>query len=54
MTYLPVQQNGIINLDQFKETITPQTSIVSIMLVNNEIGVKQPVEEIGMFGVSVK
>ncbi|ODN04235.1 putative cysteine desulfurase, mitochondrial [Orchesella cincta] len=47
VTYLPVQQNGIIDLDQFKEAITPETSLVSIMTVNNEIGVKQPVVEIG-------
>jgi len=47
VTYLPVNPNGIIDIDLFKETITPQTSLVSIMAVNNEIGVKQPIAEIG-------
>lgn len=47
MTYLPVKQNGIIDLDLLKNTITPETSLVSIMAVNNEIGVKQPIQKIG-------
>lgn len=47
VTYLPVDKNGIINLDHLKEAITPQTVLVSIMAVNNEIGVIQPIEEIG-------
>lgn len=47
MTYLPVQQNGIISLEELNKAITPETSLVSIMTVNNEIGVVQPVEEIG-------
>ena len=47
ITYLPVQPNGIIDLNQLKEAITDQTSIVSIMAVNNEIGVIQPLAEIG-------
>lgn len=38
MTYLPVGQNGIINLEELKEALTPETSLVSIMTVNNEIG----------------
>jgi len=48
VTYLPVQQNGLIDLDVLKQTITPQTSLVSIMAINNEIGVRQPIEEIGI------
>ncbi|XP_030756817.1 cysteine desulfurase, mitochondrial [Sitophilus oryzae] len=47
VTYLPVNTNGIISLEELEKSITPQTSIVSVMTVNNEIGVKQPVAEIG-------
>ncbi len=47
VTYLPVQTNGIISMDQLEEAITPSTSLVSIMSVNNEIGVKQPMAKIG-------
>src|SRR5215470_14901663 len=47
VTYLPVQQNGLIDLEQLKAAITDKTSIVSIMSVNNEIGVIQPIAEIG-------
>jgi len=47
ITYLPVQQNGLINLDDLRAAITPQTVVVSIMAVNNEIGVIQPLAEIG-------
>jgi cysteine desulfurase len=47
VTYLPVQQNGLIDLELLKKTITPKTLLVSIMAVNNEIGVIQPLKEIG-------
>lgn len=47
ITYLPVEQNGIIDLNRLRDSITDRTSIVSIMAVNNEIGVIQPLEEIG-------
>ncbi|XP_044268001.1 cysteine desulfurase, mitochondrial [Tribolium madens] len=47
VTYLPVGQNGIISLEDLDRSITPETSLVSIMTVNNEIGVKQPIAEIG-------
>ena len=47
VTYLPVQKNGLIDLEQLKAAITDQTAIVSIMAVNNEIGVIQPLREIG-------
>lgn len=47
VTYLPVSSTGIISLEELEKAITPQTSLVSIMTVNNEIGVKQPVKEIG-------
>ncbi len=47
VTYLPVQKNGLIDLEQLREAITDKTMIVSIMAVNNEIGVIQPLKEIG-------
>ena len=47
VTYLPVQSDGLINLDELKKSITDKTLIVSIMGVHNEIGVIQPLEEIG-------
>ncbi|KAJ1534471.1 cysteine desulfurase, partial [Nowakowskiella sp. JEL0078] len=47
VTYLPVQENGIINLEDLKKAIRPETSLVSVMMVNNEIGVVQPIAEIG-------
>ncbi len=47
VTYLPVQKNGLIDLDQLRAAITDKTVVVSIMAVNNEIGVIQPLEEIG-------
>ena len=47
MTYLPVQQDGLISLAELEKAIRPDTALVSIMAVNNEIGVIQPIEEIG-------
>lgn len=47
VTYLPVASTGLLNLTDLKNAITPQTSLVSVMAVNNEIGVKQPLKEIG-------
>jgi cysteine desulfurase len=47
VTYLAVQQNGLIDLDQLKDAITDKTILISIMHANNEIGVLQPVREIG-------
>ncbi|MFV9875842.1 MAG: IscS subfamily cysteine desulfurase [Rickettsiales endosymbiont of Dermacentor nuttalli] len=47
ITYLPVQANGIIDLNILESAITDQTLIVSVMAVNNEIGVIQPLKEIG-------
>ncbi|MBX9771842.1 MAG: aminotransferase class V-fold PLP-dependent enzyme, partial [Candidatus Obscuribacterales bacterium] len=46
VTYLPVDQEGFICLDEFKQSITDQTSIISIMWANNEIGTIEPIEEI--------
>ena len=47
VTYLPVKENGRICLEQLEKTLRKETSIVSIMSVNNEIGVIQPIKEIG-------
>ncbi|XP_026163681.1 cysteine desulfurase [Mastacembelus armatus] len=47
VTYLPVQRNGLLNLELLEASICPETSLVSVMTVNNEIGVKQPIKEIG-------
>ncbi|RDA87171.1 hypothetical protein CP532_4294 [Ophiocordyceps camponoti-leonardi (nom. inval.)] len=47
VTYLPVQSNGIIKMSDLEAAIRPETALVSIMAVNNEIGVIQPMKEIG-------
>ncbi|KAJ7632995.1 pyridoxal phosphate-dependent transferase [Roridomyces roridus] len=47
ITYLPVQTNGVVSLDALEAAIRPDTSLVSIMTVNNETGVIQPMKEIG-------
>ena len=47
VTYLAVQQNGLIDLDQLREAITDKTILITIMYANNEIGVLQPIAEIG-------
>ncbi|KZZ99025.1 cysteine desulfurase [Moelleriella libera RCEF 2490] len=47
VTYLPVQKNGLISMAELEASMRPETALVSIMTVNNEIGVIQPIEEIG-------
>ena len=47
VTYLPLQANGLIDLDMLREAMTDKTILVSIMYANNEIGVIQPIREIG-------
>ncbi|KAE8420140.1 pyridoxal phosphate-dependent transferase [Aspergillus pseudocaelatus] len=47
VTYLPVQNNGLIRMEDLEAAIRPETALVSIMAVNNEIGVIQPLEQIG-------
>ena len=47
VTYLDVMENGLIDLDVFKAALQPDTILVSVMFVNNEIGVIQPIAEIG-------
>ena len=48
-SFLVPNENGVINLDKLKDSITSKTGLVSIMHVNNEIGVIQPIKEIGKF-----
>lgn len=47
VTYLPVQSSGLVDMKELESAIRPDTALVSIMTVNNEIGVIQPMEEIG-------
>jgi cysteine desulfurase len=47
VTYLPVGSDGRIDLGQLADSLRPDTALVSIMAVNNEIGVRQPLAEIG-------
>ena len=47
VTYLPVRQDGLVDLDMLKDSFTDKTILVSIMYGNNEIGVVQPIREIG-------
>jgi len=46
-TYLNVDKYGMIDLDELKEAIRPETMLISIMFANNEIGTIQPIEQIG-------
>jgi len=47
VTYLPVKADGIVDLDMLREAITDKTILITLMYANNEIGVIQPVKEIG-------
>ena len=47
VTYLPVQHNGVVDMQELEAALRPDTALVSIMTVNNEIGVIQPMKEIG-------
>jgi cysteine desulfurase len=47
VTYLDVQENGLVDLEAFRQALRPDTILVSIMFVNNEVGVIQPIAEIG-------
>lgn len=47
VTYLPVRENGLIDLEQFKAAMRPDTILASVMLVNNEIGVIQDIDTLG-------
>ncbi|SUA89386.1 IscS subfamily cysteine desulfurase [Pandoraea pulmonicola] len=47
VTYLDVQEDGLITVDTVRDALRPDTILVSVMMVNNEIGVIQPIAEIG-------
>ncbi len=47
VTYLPVEKDGRVNPEAVRDAMTDKTTVVSIMLANNEIGVVNPIEEIG-------
>ena len=47
VTYLDVDENGFIDLDELQKAITPETILISVMFANNEIGTIQPIKEIG-------
>jgi cysteine desulfurase len=47
VTYLPVAPSGLVSIDQLKDALTGKTILVSVMMANNEIGVIQPIVEIG-------
>ncbi|MBI2689888.1 MAG: IscS subfamily cysteine desulfurase [Acidobacteria bacterium] len=47
ITYLPLKGDGLIDLDMLRDSITDKTILISIMYANNEIGVLQPIKEIG-------
>ena len=47
VTYLDVDENGVVKLDDLKAAIRPDTILISVMFANNEIGTLQPIKEIG-------
>jgi cysteine desulfurase len=47
VTWLPVYENGIVKVEDVRSALRPETTLVSIMLANNEIGTIQPIQEIG-------
>lgn len=47
VTYLNVDENGVVKLDELKKAIRPDTIIISVMFANNEIGTLEPIREIG-------
>lgn len=47
VTYVGVDENGIVRLEELREAIRPDTILISVMYANNEVGTLQPIEEIG-------
>ena len=47
VTYLDVDENGVVKLEDLKAAIRPDTILISVMFANNEIGTIQPIKEIG-------
>ncbi len=54
VTYLPVDKNGLISLENLRKSIRPDTILVSVMHTNNEIGALEPIAEIGQLLKSIK
>jgi cysteine desulfurase len=54
VTYVPVDSRGLIDPDEVKRALRPNTKLISIMMANNETGVLQPVEEIGKIAAEAK
>lgn len=52
--YLPVDENGVVEMEALKESMDENTILVSVMYVNNEVGAIEPIEEIGKYIKSVK
>ncbi len=48
ITYLDVDENGLVRLEDVEKAITPETILISVMFANNEIGTIEPIKEIGM------
>ena len=48
ITYLDVDENGLVDLEELQKAICPETILISVMIANNEIGTIEPVKEIGM------
>ena len=46
VTYLPVDEFGVVRMDALQAAIRPDTTLISVMAANNEIGTIQPIEEI--------
>lgn len=49
LSYVPVDQNGVVSVDDLKKAIRPDTVLVAIQHINHELGTIQPVEDIGHF-----
>ena len=47
VTYLNVDENGVVKLDELKKAIRPETILISVMFANNEIGTIEPIKELG-------
>jgi cysteine desulfurase len=47
VTYVPVSRDGIVDTEDIREAVRPETVLISVMLANNELGTVQPIEEIG-------
>ncbi|MFI3200125.1 MAG: cysteine desulfurase NifS [Eubacteriales bacterium] len=54
VTYVPVDQEGILQIEELKKAIRPDTIIISVMFANNEIGTIQPIQEIGKLATEHK